>query len=59
MKYAPPGMTQERWELYLKEQQRAAGLDVTFTPEEIAMLQAEAEPINEFMTVEEIGESLG
>jgi hypothetical protein len=54
MKYGPPGMDDARWALHLKEQDAAAGADVTFTPDEIAVLQVEAEWTNATCTPEEI-----
>jgi hypothetical protein len=54
MKYGPPGMDRERWMLHLKEQAAARGEAVTFTPDEIVVLQAEAEWTNATCTPEEI-----
>lgn len=54
MRYGLPGVTSDRWALYLLEQRRAAGEDVTFTPEQIAVLQAEAEHANEVLDIDEL-----
>jgi hypothetical protein len=54
MKYGPPGMDDERWALHLKEQAAAKGEDVVFSPDEIEVLQAEAEWTNATCTPEEI-----
>lgn len=42
MKYGPPGMTQERWDLYVKEQAALRGEPVEFTSEELGVLLEEA-----------------
>ncbi len=59
MRHGPPGMTEERWELYLLEQRHAAGEDVPFTPEQIAALQQEAENANAVFTLDELRQTYG
>lgn len=51
---APPGMTQERWELYQLQRRRAAGEDVAFTPEQVAVLHDEALALERSCSPEEI-----
>ncbi len=42
MKHGPPGMTEERWQLHLKEVAAETDKSVMFTPAEVAILHADA-----------------
>jgi hypothetical protein len=53
MQHGPPGMTPERWALYLKEQRWAKGETVEFTAAEVEELHREARLINDSVTAEE------
>ena len=61
MRNGPPGMTEERWQLHLLEQQIADGeaSHEDLTSEQVAALQMEAENANKHFTPDELRQMYG